>query len=471
MKRSDRLKTAMWNLQAGKRSVIRMVIGMTIVMFFILAYILVLRVFENYQEDTEEKKKSLCYRFLDIDEGTSLDALPELTQEGLERIKHPSGVMPTVLVSIQPAGCHEARETAEDPKEMDYLQYVMSLLRRGDIYTAGNIQLNMDGTAFEPKEYTHWNRPRYKDLMSDNSLFHIGLYDPRYNLLPERLFTDPEEALLAGRLPESPGELLLDEYLLMVYSVELEPRELVGKTITVYNKAEDKAVLREYRISGVLKNETWDIRESEDAYDLHSEHICVYLREEDAAGFEVASGSLRYYYPSYGSLTKNIDNIGALMMNRVEWTELDASTGMLSDVTLEVASYHWVLSQAGRFLCILGGAAILAAISSAGYLLYFYRSRSRKFYAMLDSIGMRRKDRARICRSEIVLIMGISTAIAIYLLLMFWFIFRYVIHNAMHFTPVFPALSLLYTLVLIWVGILMLAVPFSRFRPIELSGQ
>ncbi|MBR5347977.1 MAG: ABC transporter permease [Lachnospiraceae bacterium] len=471
MKRSDRLKTAMQNLRAGKRSVIRMVIGITIVIFFILSYILVLQVFENYQTSTEEKMKSLCYRFLDIEEGTSLDVLAERVQEGLERIQYPSGVMPTVLVSIQPVGCHEAQGSIADPKEMDYLQYVMSLLRRGAVYTAGNVQLDLGDITYEAKNYTHWNRPRYKDLMSDSSLFRIGLYDPRYNLLPERIFDGAEEALLAGSLPESPGELLVDEYLLTVYNVEMVPQELVGKTITIYNKAEGKAVLREYRVSGVLKNEVWDRRESDDTYDLHSEHICAYLREEDAAGFEVSSGSLRYYYPTYGALTKNIDNIGALMMNQVEWTELDASTGMLSDVTLEVASYHWVLSQAGRFLCILGGVAIMAAIGSAGYLLYFYRGRSRKFYTMLDSIGMRRKDRMRICRSEILLIMGISTVMAIYLLLMFWFIFRYVIHNAMHFTPAFPMLPLLLTLIMIWSGILLLSAPFSRFRPVELSGQ
>lgn len=471
MKRVDRIRTAMRNLQAGRRSVVHMVIGISVVILFILAYILVLQVFNSYQKDSEEKKKNLCYRFLDIEEGYSLSELIEKAEVGMKRIADPSGVRATILASIQPAGSYAEKETTTELKDLDYMQYIMYMLHRGDYYTAGNMKLMIGSEAeYEPRNYTHWNRPRYKDIMNANSLFRLGLYAPNLNVFPERIFEDEKETWLIGALPDGPGEVLLDEYLLEVYNVETRPENLVGKTLTIFNKQKEQAVISDYRISGVIKTKALDLRESDDSYDLHSEHIYVHLREEDITLFEVANGTIRYYYPSYGALTENVDNIGALMMGRVEWTELDAGAGMISDVALEVASYHWVLSQAGRFLFLLGGIAVLAAVSSAGYLLAFYRNRSRRFYTMLDAIGMRKQDRARICRTEIFLILGITTAIAVYLLLIFWFIFRYVIHNAMHFTPMFPVCPVLLALLLIWAGLWLISLPLSKFKPVEIDG-
>lgn len=470
MKRIDRIRTAARNLRAGKRSTIHMVIGITVVMLFILAYILVLQVFKGYQRNSEEKKRALCYRFLNIEEGTGLDELIQRAEEGMRRIHDPSGVQASILTSIQPAGSAASKETMTSTDDMDYMQFIMYMLRRGDYYTAGNISLKMDQTTYEAETFTHWNRPRYKDIMNVNSLFRLGLYDPDFGVFPESIFSDEDETWIYGSLPEAPGDVVLDEYLLEVYNIGPISEDLIGKTLTICNKQAGRDILSDYRISGIVKNRASDLRESDEAYDLHSEHIYVYLREEDRQQFEVANGTLRYYYPSYEALTTNIDNIGAIMMGRVEWTELDDGAGMLSDVTLEVASYHWLLSQAGRFLVLLGSVAILAALSAAGYLLAFYRNRSRRFYTMLDAIGMRKQDRVRICRTEIFLILGIATLATVYLLLLFWFIFRYVIHNAMHFTPAFPAWPILVTLLLIWVIIWLLSLPFARFKPVEIGG-
>lgn len=465
MKRVDRMKTAARNLHAGKQSAVRITIGITFLMVFVLSYVLVVKAFSEYRESQEKGQGNACYRYLPIMPGIELTGLEAKCKEIIERNTDSLQIGTSVLISVEDKGWYRSQSVSENLSEEEDWASIFMLIRSNDgCYTSGDMALEVEEKEYKAEVYTSIRQEAYQDLNGENSTFRIGLYDPSYQIYPVWLTGDRSGDDIIGNLPGRPGEILLDEYLISVFQITGKAEDLIGKTISLRRAGSGGTVLEEYRISGVVRMETWNCREKGNTDDPHKEHIWAYLKDEDKAGFEVESGTVRFYYPSYQAMTQSIRDFGAFLRNHGSGEEVIREGGAPTQAGTEICIFGWLLSRAKNLLLILGGAAVFATLCATGYLWNFYRSRSRRYYDMLDAIGMRQADRKSIFRYEILIMIAMGTLISGYFMVLFWLVFQYIVKNAMNYAPGFPFFTFAVTLAGIWAAIYLLSVPFSNIK-------
>jgi len=472
MKRIDRVKTAVRNLHAGKQSAVRIIIGITCLMVFILSYVLVVGAFSEYRDTQEGGKINACYRYRSIMPGTGLDELEEKCKEIIDKNTDSSQTGTSVLISVEEKGWYQSQPFSKNLAEEEMWASVAMLARKYDgCYTSGDTVLEVEGKECVAEVYTGIAQEIYQDLKGKDSTLRIGLYDPTYQIYPDWRETGKTGDDIIGNLPKQPGEILLDEYLISVFQITDNPEDLPGKTITLRRVSSGEAVLEKYHISGIVRTEALNRREKGNNDDPHTEHIWAWLKDEDKAGFEVESGTVRFYYPSYRAMTESIRDFGALIRNHGDSETIISEGGALTEAGTEICIFGWLLSRAQNLLLILGGAAVFATICATGYLWSFYRSRNRKYYDMLDAIGMRRADRKSIFRFEILIMIAAGTLISGYFMVLFWFVFQYVVKNAMNYTPRFPAVTFSVTMAGIWIAVYLLSVPFSNIKTGQIRDE
>ena len=472
MKRIDRMKTAVRNLHAGKQSAVRITIGITFLMIFILSYVLVVRAFSEYRDSQEKGKQNSCYRYLPIMPGTELSELEGKCKEIIERNTDSLHIGTSVLISVEDKGWYRSQPVSENlAEEGDWASVFMMIRSHDGCYTSGDMTLEVEGKEYKAEAYAVIGQEAYQDLTAKDSTFRIGLYAPAYQIYPDWLTGGRSGDDIIGNLPEQPGEILLDEYLVSVFRITDKPEDLIGKMISFRRAGSGATVLEEYRISGIVRMKTWNRREKGNTDDPHKEHIWAYLKDEDKARFEVESGTVRFYYPSYQAMTQSIRDFGAFIRNHGNSEEVIREGGSPTQAGTEICIFGWLLSRAKNLLLILGGAAVFATLCATGYLWNFYRSRSRKYYDMLDAIGMRQADRKSIFRYEIMIMIATGTLVSGYFMVLFWLVFQYIVKNAMNYTPRFPFVTFAAALAGIWIAVYLLSVPFANMKTRQIREE
>ena len=76
-----------------------------------------------------------------------------------------------------------------------------------------------------------------------------------------------------------------------------------------------------------------------------------------------------------------------------------------------------------------------------------------------------------IFRFEILIMIAAGTLISGYFMVLFWFVFQYVVKNAMNYTPQFPVVTFSVTMAGIWIAVYQLSVPFSNTKTQQIREE
>lgn len=403
MSAKDKWVTALRNVTAGKKTGIRIVIGFALCFFLLFCMMIIGCFYGDYCREFEEKNRSQCYFFTDV----RARSLPEMETELAEKRTWAEACGADVcaeMIALRPAD--------------------------GELVLMKDVSLLIDGTAETTKQYSLGRKVYYENLTSSMASLDIAMYTDRRDWCGN-VTAEP----IRGTWPDRKGELLLDDYLLSVFGIK--PESIVGKRITIRVKNRD--ILTDYVVSGVVDRALLRNRESDEytLSDYHIEHLYVHLRGEDCEGFVPCGGTIRYYFDTVRSFTDHFTFSG----KPGDGTVVHSASGdvmlNLTDKGLTICLVTFFTAKFGRILLGLGTGICVLIMLSLFYVLWFYLQRNKRYMTMLECIGMERSERMGLRRRELAILGAGALAVALYLTLLFFLVFRYLVERVLQFRPEF----------------------------------
>ena len=408
MKYKDIWTIACHNIRAGKKNVIKIVFGIGCSLVLALCFMVIMDFYSDYKADFGRNYQHSCYVYNYQYDSYSISEIKEYSEN----------------IFIEPGIAKATEKLALIAVKPDFEEPNME---------AKNVFITIGSTEYEAKSFFVFNREVHEDISGPTSDICIGYYDEDMVVFPDSIFHG--EIDMIGELPNNDGEVLIDDYLLKVYGVDANPKELIGKNISVVLKEENIEMLAyDYIISGVFNAEETLRREGKTPKfgDNHYEHIWVNFKPEDEALITTKYFSLRAYYRDYQDMLNKYDYTKEVISN-FAGTEKSEMNFNLTYEGWELCVLTWVMGNMGKLLSVIGGVIVLVILFSLFYIVRFYFGRNSKYMKMLHCIGMERKDRGILRITEMAIMLVCAILVAIYLTFIFVIVFQYITGNLLSY--------------------------------------
>lgn len=409
MRVRDRIRIAFQNLRAGRQMVGKIIFGMTFVLVLLLCSLMSIQSFIVYTSDFNDKHGVDCYYYEVIEDqeisDTWIVSLTEHSQKEKERY-HAEEV--SVLCTIRPRWGEEQLE-------------------------AGQIGLSLEDNIYQITEHFIFNRKPYQNIYGKMAPIEIALFQDGISESADKLTEQYQGAYLLGSYPEKPGEIMLDTHILEAYGIEAK-EELLGKKVSIYVLDTDEVLLKNYILTGILQADFLSVRESLTADDYHLEHIYANLCKEDRERFIVSRGSIRYYFENFEEYVKNCEKRDYILRLDISQVYSADNRGInLTEKGVEYCLLYCIMHSVGRLMALIAVGVGIIITFSIFYLVEFYRSRNARYFAMLEAIGMERRDRVKIFFAEMCLMMLVATSFSVYLAFLFLTFMNFFTMQALEF--------------------------------------
>lgn len=427
MRVRDKVRMALRNIVAGRQMAGKIVFGMMFVFVLLLCSLISIQSFIAYTDEFNDKHSADCYYYEEIEIGDiSTVRIVSLVEYSLkEKVRHHAEET-SVLCTIHPIWKEEE-------------------------LTAGSVGLSLDDSVYPYVGSFIFNRKPYQNIYGETAPIEMALYQEGISGFPNKLMGRYKEDPLLGNYPEISGEIMLDTHILEAYGIEAG-EELLGKKVTIYDLETKEVLLEDYILAGILEADFLSVRESLTADDYHLEHIYVNLFEEDRNRFVVSKGSIRYYFNDFAEYVKYCegrDHILRLDMSQVYVPEYNGVK--LTEKGIEYCLLYWIMHGVGKLLALIAAGVGIIVTFSVFYIIEFYRNRNDCYFAMLEAIGMERRDRVTIFTVEICFMMLAATGLSIYLSILFLMCMNFFTTQALDFHIVLDVKVSLLAIALGWV--------------------
>lgn len=409
MRVKDRMRIAVQNLKAGRQMVGKIIFGMTFVLVLLLCSLMSIQSFIVYTSEFNDKHGADCYYYELIEDREISDTwIVSLTEHSRkEKERYHAGEV-SVLCTIRPRWGEEQLE-------------------------AGQIGLALEDNIYQIGEYSIFNRKPYQNIYGKMAPIEIALFQVGISEFAEKLTEQYRGAYLLGSYPEKPGEIMLDTHIMEVYGIEAK-EELLGKKVSIYVLDADEVLLKDYILTGILQADFLSVRESLTADDYHLEHIYANPCKEDRERFIVSRGSIRYYFENFEEYVKNCEKRDYILRLDISQVYSADNRGIkLTEKGIEYCLLYWIIRSVGKLISLIAVGVGIIITFSIFYLVEFYRSRNTRYFAMLEAIGMEKRDRIKIFSVEMCLIMSMATILSVYLSFLFLTLMNFFTMQALEF--------------------------------------
>lgn len=418
MNRKDTFTLAGWNLRGGSKTVKKLMVGISVVFFLAISITVIVYSYICFIGQFNRKHLQDCYSYIDFREE---DKLGKMNAEQLSEF---------VREEAKRCGC-------EDYCVLNMVQPVLPRenTEQAPYWEVGKTKIRTDGREYEFKaKYDPYQSP-IRNLGSTKAILWMLSYIKEGGIFPD--FLRENSTAMLGTEPVNPGEIMLDTYFLSVFGMDEEAAALIGQTVTI--EWDGNVILDGYRISGIVPFSYLEQREGEYTSDLHTEHLFVNLRKEDASRFYCVYGSIRFYYKDYAEYAADCNMDGKMLFAKVMNDDMVSRTGAkLTYIGRMYCIIGQIGEKLGKLLLIAVGVVTLTIFSSILYLWYFYRKRNERYLNMLGNVGMRKRDRRRLVATELGVICLRALLLAVYGSVIFLLIFAGVLRNVMDFKVMLP---------------------------------
>lgn len=414
MRLSDKIAIARQNIVAGKTLVWKMVFGMMFIVMLMLSFSVLYKSFDDYIKSFGESNVRECY-YLKVYYGAEfpVSGSDEMIKDAIATGKEKRSSETSILYTI------------------DYVDSELDL-------ETSKIHLQIDEQEYKHKSKYVSNSKFYEDMFDKNSLIEMALYRDGMNVFPQNIQKRFGRECIIGRLPDNPGEIMLDTHMLQVYGVSVN-EDLLGSTFSMVYFGDDgeKILIEEYVLTGIVKSEIFAAREGADVPDYHWEHMYINLKPEDEHNYYILYGSERYYQENYLAYINNCDYVDELLSLDMDVLGDENVEVKLTPKGMEYCLLYWLMNDIGRLLLIVGVVVAVIITFSLFYIFRFYISRNEKYFSMLENIGMKRKDRRMIFIMEVAMIILIATLMGAYLSAMFLLLINLLLKSMLNFSLTF----------------------------------
>ena len=291
MKYKDIWTIAWCNLNAGKKNVLKIIFGIGFSLVLALCFTTIMDFYSDYKTNFGKNYQYSCYVYNYQYESYKIFEIKSLIKKEFEDKTIAKATEKLSFIAVQP--------DVEEPN-----------------MEAKNVFISIGSTEYEAKSFLVFNREVHEDISGPTDDMSIGYYDEDTVVFPDSIFHGRID--MVGELPNNDGEVLIDDYLLKVYGVDAEPKEIIGEKISVVLKEENIEMLADdYVISGVFNADETLKREGKlpKLGDNHCEHIWVNFKPEDEALITTEYFSLRAYYRDYQDMLNKYDYTKAVISN------------------------------------------------------------------------------------------------------------------------------------------------------------
>ncbi len=279
--------------------------------------------------------------------------------------------------------------------------------------TAAKASFLIDDNEYKFINYSWGNEEGYENIFYPAAEISLGLGRDINDWLPKNLFGDDQNSYIIGSFPNNEGEILLDEYILNVLNLRYDKEQLVGKKISIFS--DEKELLSNYVISGILKTSAYDIRENSEAfYYKHYEHIIIYPRAQDT--YDVNSQMIKYYF-------KNLNEACDFADDNSTYFDLRAlRKSEYLDYCYKGARYLMIIRYIVLFLC---AAVMISVINITYYNIRHFADKSKKQGRLFKALGLTDKEFKDVLITEAFYIIVLAAFFSIG----FFALFRFVINR------------------------------------------
>lgn len=385
MNLKDCIKIAFLNLSTGKKSVVKIICGFSVVVFILFSLGLYFCSYQQYIRNFDEETRKDCYFVRDVDKTYSVEQYNKIYRAWSlgEVDKKLSGTCVSNTVEI------DGNNRWKSSK--------MQIEQSGNIYRADNIF----ATAAD-----YFGENTY-----DISVCDLAAYTSGYDFIPDNIMRvlpldgNNEEALV-GTLPENPGEILLSDLTLLCMGIPTkQQKSLIGKelSLTLAGK-EGNVKLENYRLSGIYSARFLPLYE--DYAVLFCVNRCVVnFRPEESV--RIAVKEVRYYMESFDAYSENYGVI-CNEEKQIHGTDL-ADQYMIAKKEIRVV--HQLLIT----ICIF---VLITMIICTKSMMRFFWIRNRKNLQIFRILGAQKNRLKVIVLIELLLMNMISLLIGGYLAIM-----------------------------------------------------
>lgn len=424
---NDKIKVAFQNLNAGKSMVKKAVIGITFVIMLICSFGMIIESYYVYMNNFDGKWVKDCYYYTEFRE-------KEISRKGIEEILKNSNELQQKYQATEALVLCTIGKTAKDLE-------------------IGNCEWLIDDKCYNATNFNLYKREPYENIYNEKSIIQMLLYSNGISIFPRASTNAGKHNSIIGEYPNNPGEIMLDTYILNVYGIKDNYEEFIGSRISIANKEDNgKTILNHYIITGIFEPEMLQSRESKMAPDWHYEHMVVNLKQEDMYQFLITYASVRYYFDSYAEYIENYDKADEILkLNLTGFVNGDETSIRLTEKGLECCLLHWLMSNVGKLILLIGAVITMIITFSVFYIFQFYRNRNTHYFTMLQNIGMEKGDRRSIFVIEMSCIMLKSTIIGIYLSVMFVLLFGALTKSILNFEVIISIKTYAMSILASWV--------------------
>lgn len=405
---TDKFKVVFYNLRSDKRMVRKIVFGMTIVFVLVICFTTVIYSYEKYKDNFNKKHKKDCYYYSEIEEQLIDDGHMSKLFDKSEKIRATYSARSAVTI---------CDIVSRDKKEM---------------LLAGSTRIEVEGKRRSAK-YTSAmavSADAGENIVNDISPIEIAYFQKGMKISPV-----PGRIDIQGNFPDRQGEIMLDDYILKTFGLELPSETYIGKTISLlYQEGEQfHYLLKNYKVSGVFNSSLLSLRESVWTSDPHLEHIYVNLRKKDRKEFKISNGSTRYYFNDYSEYVANHDNSRDLIHLDLEQVLSGTGEIRITPKGMEYCVLYFLMGNVGKIIFMLGSVICLILIFSIIYLFSFYWYRQKKYRTMLLCIGMQKSDQKWIRVLEIMVFILLAFVLGSYFSAVLLMLLNFVSTTALRF--------------------------------------
>lgn len=430
MKLADLVKIALYNIRAGKQMVKKIVFGMVVINILIICFVTIITSYFNYKDRLEQKHKSDCYYYLPIEEQIlSSTALKKIQNQGKRLNEKYCAQESAILCNLG-----SIDETAE--------------------FTAGKIKMVLDGNVCKAVyKHTLYSKTNfYKNVDERYKAIEFAVFYSGMTIFPDYLKSSYGKEFMVGEYPDSPGEIMVDDYILSVYGLDEKYDELIGKTISFlyYDDERKNYIFKDYKLTGIFSGDILSKRENVYTSDMHIEHIYINVREEDMEQFHITYGSIRCYFNTYTEYVSHYGNVAALLQLDLDNVLFGEEEIKLTAKGMTYCIIHFFMENIGRLLFMIAAVIVLVITFSILYIFKFYMDRQKKYRIMLSYIGMENRDEGVVAFIETFFMFLVASIIGIYFSVVFLLVLNYITRILLDFAIVISVTNCILSVLCSW---------------------
>lgn len=423
---SDMLVLAFRNLKAGKKSVSKIVFGLSFAIMITVCIISVKTSFQNYVDEFNEKHLSSCFYFTNY------------SQEEISNIN---------LDLLYKKGI----DFKQKSNASEVLTFCELFIKNQNIkQDASSFRLYIDNEEYKMSNYSVSILEKYESIVLPQSTIFMGLYKENLNIFRKE---QSSSAIICGSYPKNQGEILVDNYFIERFHID-NAKELIGKKISIAFETQDEMFFcfKDYVLTGIFDSDLLDYRENVDVISPRYTHIYANIKNEDMNKFNI-DGNIRCYFDNYLDYFNSYgDNSNLLKLNISELNEVKENEVQLSASGLYFCLLYWMMTKIGILLMIIFFVIILIIIMSIMYTIRFYKDRNSKYFSMLFSIGMEKKDRRKIFIFEFTFMVILASIFGTYCAVILLNLLNAATTLALDFSIIYNVGSIFISNIMIWIA-------------------